>query len=119
VRPETLAAWLGRADVYLSASHSDSTSVTLLEAMAAGAIPVVTDIDGNREWVADGEGAHTFAPGDASGVTRAIEQVLANPSWAAAARARNRAVIETRAVWSANMGRIEERFAALAARGSS
>ena len=52
--PEELAALLARADVYLSASRSDSTSVSLLEAMAAGAVPVVSDIEGNREWVARG-----------------------------------------------------------------
>lgn len=47
--PADLAAWLGRADVYLSASLSDSTSLSLLEAMSAGALPVVSDIEGNRE----------------------------------------------------------------------
>src|SRR5262249_50851094 len=43
-----MAAWLGRADLYLSASLSDSTSLSLLEAMASGAVPVVSDIEGNR-----------------------------------------------------------------------
>jgi len=117
--PPELAAWLGRADVYLSASRSDSTSVTLLEAMAAGAIPVVSDIPGNREWVSDGDGARLFAPGDAAGAARAIERALADPEWAAAARARNRRVVEERARWGANMRRIEALFQALAAAGSS
>lgn len=115
--PHELAAWLGRADIYLSSSLSDSTSVTLLEAMAAGAVPVVSDIDGNREWLADGDGARLFTPGDAAGVTRALEQVLGDPEWAESARARNRSVIESRGVWSTNMGRIESLFMALAKGG--
>ncbi len=112
--PHELADWLGRADIYLSSSLSDSTSVTLLEAMAAGAVPVVSDIDGNREWLADGDGARLFAPGDAEGVTRAIQQVLGDAAWAASARARNLSMIETRGVWSTNMGRIENLFEGLA-----
>ena len=107
-----LAALLARADVYLSASLSDSTSVSLLEAMAAGAVPVVSDIAGNREWVADGAGARLFACGDAAGLTRAVEAVLADAGWAAAARARNRGVVEERADRRRNLVRIEELFSA-------
>ncbi|MFN8586416.1 MAG: glycosyltransferase [Candidatus Eisenbacteria bacterium] len=115
ITPATLAGLLSRAEVYLSASLSDSTSLSLLEAMAAGAIPVVSDIEGNREWVADGDGARLFACGDAAGVERALEAALGEPAWAAAARARNAAVIAERGDWHANFARIERAFEALAA----
>jgi glycosyltransferase involved in cell wall biosynthesis len=110
-----LAGELARAEIYLSGSHSDSTSLSLLEAMAAGALPVVSDLEGNREWVDEGEGARLFTPGDAAGVTRALERALADPEWAAAARARNRRVVEERGDWHANMRRVEALFEALAA----
>ena len=113
--PAELAAWLGRADVYLSASLSDSTSLSLLEAMAAGALPVVSDIEGNREWVADGDGARLFACGDAAAVTRSLESSLADPAWAARARERNARVIAERGDWAVNFGRIEAAFEALVA----
>jgi len=113
--PATLAALLGRAEIYLSASRSDSTSVSLLEAMACGAVPVVSDIDGNREWVGEGDGARLFAAGDAGAVARALERALGDPAWRETARARNRRVIEERGDWSTNMGRIEALFEALAA----
>ena len=108
-----MAHWLERADVYLSSSRSDSTSLSLLEAMAAGAVPVVSDIPGNREWVSDGDGARLFAPGDPAGLERGLREALANPGWAAAARARNRHAIESRADWDTNMARIESLFEAL------
>ena len=110
-----LADWLGRASVYLSASRSDSTSLSLLEAMAAGAIPVVSDIEGNREWVGPDDGARLFAPGDAAGVTRAIEAALAEPAWCETARERNARVIEERGDWAINFGHIETAFEALVA----
>ncbi|MCK5775446.1 MAG: glycosyltransferase [Bacteroidales bacterium] len=40
---------------YFSLPSSDSTSVSLLEAMAYGCIPILSDIPANREWVNDGE----------------------------------------------------------------
>jgi len=124
--PPELAGWLARADVSISASRSDSTSQSLLEAMAAGALPVVSDIEGNREWVGYGgqaEGgdrrglvgvAQLFAPGDAEGLAGAVERALADPVWAEQARARNAAVIAARGDWHVNLARIEACFEALA-----
>jgi glycosyltransferase involved in cell wall biosynthesis len=113
--PAELAGWLGRADVYLSASRSDSTSLSLLEAMSAGALPVVTDIEGNREWVADGDGARLFAPGDTAAFVRALEGALADAAWAVSARERNARVVAERGDWARNFARIEGAFEALVA----
>ncbi len=54
VSEDELIRLLNAADVYISTSYSDSTSVSLLEAFACGLIPIVTDIPGNKEWVKDG-----------------------------------------------------------------
>ncbi|MEW6376013.1 MAG: glycosyltransferase, partial [Thermodesulfobacteriota bacterium] len=51
---------LAKADIYTSTSLYDGTSVSLLEAMASGAFPVVTDIPANREWIIDGENGFLF-----------------------------------------------------------
>jgi L-malate glycosyltransferase len=42
------------ADLYLSCSKSDGSSVSLMEAMACGLPALVSDIPGNREWVRAG-----------------------------------------------------------------
>ena len=44
---------LQQNDVYLSASHWDGTSLSLLEAMATGLFPVVSDIKANKAWLED------------------------------------------------------------------
>jgi L-malate glycosyltransferase len=113
--PAELAGWLERAELYLSASRSDSTSQSLLEAMATGALPVVSDLAGNREWLGNGEGGRLFAAGDAAELTRAVEAALADSAWAEAARARNAAVIAARGDWHVNLAHIEALFATLAA----
>ncbi len=68
---------LGDADIYVSASVSDGTSPALLEAMASGAFPVVSDIPANREWLSgQGDGLlfdRTSARQLARHLTRAME----------------------------------------------
>jgi glycosyltransferase involved in cell wall biosynthesis len=49
-----MANYLAAADIYVSTCFVDTTSVSLLEAMACGLAPIVTDIVGNREWITDG-----------------------------------------------------------------
>jgi len=44
-----------KACCYFSLPTSDSTSVSLLEALAYGCIPILSDIPANKEWVKDGE----------------------------------------------------------------
>ena len=114
IAADEMAALLGRAEVCVSASLSDSTSQSLLEAMTAGAVPVVSDIEGNREWVGPGEGAQCFAPGDAAGLTAGVRRALGDPVWAAAARARNAEVVARRGDWHVNLARIERHFECLA-----
>jgi glycosyltransferase involved in cell wall biosynthesis len=109
-----LMAELGRAELYLSASLSDSTSVSLLEAMAAGAYPVLSDIPANREWIPAPPEAQYFACGDAADLSRALCAALALPAAArTAAREHNRGVIAERALWRDNMARVREAFLAL------
>lgn len=42
-----------RSRVYISMTSSDGLSLSLLEAMACGCIPVLSDIMANREWITD------------------------------------------------------------------
>lgn len=45
------AEWCRKAKIFVSYPQSDATSVSLLEAMSAGCIPVLSDLPANREWV--------------------------------------------------------------------
>jgi glycosyltransferase involved in cell wall biosynthesis len=91
------------ASFYLSASLSDGTSSSLLEAMACGLIPIVTDIAANREWITPGENGLLFAPGDYRGLADQIRRAIDHEPWMAKARAGNRALVEERANAKVNM----------------
>jgi glycosyltransferase involved in cell wall biosynthesis len=60
-----------RSDVYVSTALSDTTSVSLLEAMSQKLYPVVTDIPGNREWLSADR--HFFGPADAADLAAKIK----------------------------------------------
>ena len=50
----TQATWYSRASWYLSLPKSDSVAVSVLEAMAHGCVPILSDLPANRELVHDG-----------------------------------------------------------------
>ena len=52
---DNLPLYYGASDLYLSASHSDGSSVSLMEALASGLPVLVSDIPGNREWISEGK----------------------------------------------------------------
>ena len=104
-----LAQVLGKASVYVSVPSSDGTSVTLLEAMAAGAYPVVSDLPSNREWVADHGGAVVPAT-DSAALANAMVRGLSDPGLRAEAAERNRPVIAARGRWDENMARMEDAY---------
>lgn len=116
VAHEETAAYFGAADVYVSAAHSDGTSISLLEAMAYGLPPVVTDIASNREWVEEGFNGWLVTDGDAEELAArmldptddTITEVMA---------ARNRVIIAERADWERNIDRLVVAYSAL--KGSS
>jgi glycosyltransferase involved in cell wall biosynthesis len=64
------------ADLYVSASHSDGSSISLLEAMACGCPVLVSDIPGNREWVDPGVQGWWFSDGDTVDLERMIIRTL-------------------------------------------
>ena len=59
-----LPRYYNEADVFISASHVDGSSLSLMEAMSCGAVPVVSNIPSNREWVEDGISGYLFEDGD-------------------------------------------------------
>jgi glycosyltransferase involved in cell wall biosynthesis len=52
---ESNSEYYNKSLIYVSIPESDATSISLLEAMAAGCIPVVSDLPANKEWITDGK----------------------------------------------------------------
>ena len=47
--------WYAKSRIYISIPSSDGTSVSVLEAMSAGCIPILSDIQVSHEWIQNNE----------------------------------------------------------------
>ncbi len=54
IQKEDNEKWYSKAKIWVSIPESDATSISLLEAMACGCIPIVSDLPANREWIESG-----------------------------------------------------------------
>ncbi|MFH0782118.1 MAG: glycosyltransferase family 4 protein [Pseudomonadota bacterium] len=64
VGPRTMAALYRSADVFVLVSEYEGTSLSMLESMAQGCVPVVTQVSGTAEVVIDGKNGFTVPVGD-------------------------------------------------------
>ena len=90
------AQWYDRALWYLSLPTSDSVSVSVLEAMAHGCIPILSDLPANRELVEDGFTGVVLADGAAVDIAQ-LERLQVR---AAAIAADNRAWVAEQALFA-------------------
>jgi len=101
-------------DIFVSVALSDTTSVSLLEAMACGLFPIVSDIPANREWIEDGKNGLVVPPRDIRALAQAITEAWRNPDLREAAKQKNAGIIEARADWYRNMSVVDDLFRRLA-----
>lgn len=99
---EEYIRFIARFDIYLSASLSDSSPASLIEAMASGLFPVVADIPGVREWI-DDESAILFDPRDGKALSDAIQRLLNSGMDFKRALASNHAKVRKDGLFSENI----------------
>ena len=92
-RRDDVPCLLDAADVYVSTSHREVLSLSLLEAMAAGFTPIVTDLPENVEAV--DEAGLAFAPGDEAGLADALRRLVSTDGEMRATRERGARAVAT------------------------
>ena len=74
--PADVLSLFRRAEVSVSITDKDGTPNSLLEAMAAGAIPVCSDLPSIREWIEDGKNGYLAAFDSPQDVAEALQLAL-------------------------------------------
>ena len=97
---DRLVTYYGAADVYISPSHVDGSSVSLMEALACGLPAVVSDIPANLEWVRPDENGWIFPDGSDSSLAGLILSLPQKDLRSASLLARQTAV--EKADWKRN-----------------
>jgi glycosyltransferase involved in cell wall biosynthesis len=90
------------ASLYVSASHVDGSSVSLMEALACGLPVIISDIPANKEWVDDEVNGWVFPDGNAGALAARILQNMENPKAMQKMGEAARITAETRANWKTN-----------------
>jgi len=105
-----LPAYYQAADLYVSASHSDGSSVSLMEALACGRPALLSDIPSNQEWVVHGQQGGFFRDGDPQSLAEmlllAVRERDRLPELGQAARR----LAEQRADWRKNFACLLEAY---------
>lgn len=100
--------YIASSDVYVSTSLSDGASLSLLEAMACGLPPVVTDIAANQPWVRDGENGFLFPPKDYKTLAKKVAGLLKDEEKRAACGQASRRIVIERANQETEMAKVEQ-----------
>jgi glycosyltransferase involved in cell wall biosynthesis len=105
-----LPRWYHMADLYISPSHVDGSSVTLMEALACGLPCLVSDIAGNREWIQDGINGWLFRDGDVDDLAEKILHAIKSRRSFKRIGIAARKTAEERADWKKNFGKLLEAY---------
>ncbi|KAA3634724.1 MAG: glycosyltransferase [Calditrichaeota bacterium] len=89
-------------DIYLSASRSDSSPVSLIEALALGLIPVAADIVGVQEWLSANNG-FLFTQDDKNSLRGIFEKILNTTDDMAEIRKGNLSKVKSSAIFEQNI----------------
>ncbi len=97
-----LPHWYHMADLYISPSHVDGSSVSLMEALACGLPCLVSDIPANKEWVVDDQNGWLFRDGDANDLAEKILAAISQREKLPEIGRSSRRSAEMRADWKKN-----------------
>jgi glycosyltransferase involved in cell wall biosynthesis len=111
--PEALRGALARAQVYVSVPDSDSLALSTMEAMAVGALPVVSDLP-SQTWIEDGENGLRVPPHDVEALASALKRALTEHELRFRAIAVNRVRVQMEGNLQRNMLTLEKHFYRLA-----
>lgn len=103
----TMAEYLNAADIYVSTSLSDGTSVSLLEAMACQLPVVVSDTPANREWIEDGANGFIVPMRNSQFLANRLIELLSNSLLCQKMGNRNYNIAQERANWDRNFDKLE------------
>lgn len=102
---ETLPGMYRSADLFVSPSHCDGSSISLLEAMACGCPVLVSDIPSNLEWVTPKVVGDVFRDGDVDHLQDKLLTMATDPNLHRYGQ-QARKLAEKRANWKKNFQKL-------------
>lgn len=115
---EELAAYYRAADVAVSLAFWDSGPISMVEAMACGAVPIMGALPSVREWIEDGVNGYLVSQTDAAQVAGAIVDVLQRPDKRQDIACANWRVVQEHADFNERMAFLEQQYVGITKAGN-
>lgn len=111
VPEEVVACLFHEADVYISCSRADGTSISLLQAFAAGRTVIVSDLPATREWVTPLQNGWLVQADDVDSFAQAlVDSTMLGRDRLARMGESNLAIARSRADWDTNFNILLEAY---------
>ena len=110
ITPREMAIYLNAADAFLSIPKYDQFGSSVMEGMACGSIPIVSDIKVYYQYLRDGANALFVNPENSKETAEKITYCIEHPEIKDEFYTINRKIIEEKEDWNKNAKKMEELY---------
>lgn len=110
VTPKEMAIYLNMADVFISIPKTDQFGSSIMEGMACGVIPIVSNIKVYNQYLTDGINAFFVDPENPKEIAERIIYCIEHPELKEKFFTINKRIIEEKEDWNKNAKKMEELY---------
>jgi glycosyltransferase involved in cell wall biosynthesis len=111
--PEQMAIYLNASDIFISIPLADQFASSIMEGMACGIIPIVSDIDVYTQYLTHGENAFFVDPSAPEQIAETISYCIEHLHLKEAMYTINKKIIHEEEDWSKNAQKMEALYTTL------
>jgi glycosyltransferase involved in cell wall biosynthesis len=108
--PEEMTVFLNAADIFVSLPETDQFASSIMEGMACGLVPVVTNMEMYTQYLHEGENAFFVNPGDPKEIAEKIIYCIEHSGIKELVYEINKKIIEEEEDWTKNARKMEELY---------
>jgi len=118
IAPEEIAVYLNMADAFISIPRYGQFGITILEGMACGAIPILSNIPVHKELVVNNENALLVDPENPEEIAEKITYCIEHPELRDRFYRINKGIVEERENWEKNAKEMEKLYERLVSKNN-
>lgn len=108
--PKEMAVYLNASDMFISIPKTDQFGSSIMEGMACGTVPVVSNIEVYKQYLKNGKNAFFVDPKNPKEIAEKIIYCIEHPELKEKFYKINRKIIEEKEDWNKNTKKMEELY---------
>ena len=110
ITPHEMAIYLNMADMFVSIPKTDQFGSSVIEGMACGTIPIVSNIEVYRQYLKDGENSFLVDPENPKEISKNIAYYIEHPELKEKFYKINKKIVEENENWEKKAREMEELY---------